>query len=408
MISVLVGLARWRWLLPLTWGLAVWWALVTDGSLVQGRFLNAAVQGVQSIMFIAPAVALAGVLAGAAERHNPRRTTTASRHQASLALGVTAVHTLIATSAVTLSVVMISLDGDVSGTDGWQLVALAGLTIAGTSLVGQALGRLLPEVVAAPVAVLGSYVLLAFPRSLSRPLWVRHLVFVDSCCNSPEQVSPQVLVAMAVTAGGVVAAGALLTIRGFRGLPGIAAAAATTALTLGAGAGLVEHLGWSPATTRTGAVQCAEAGDGEVCVWPENAEALPELSAVWARLRTTATEHGLDLPETVTEKADGDVVYGDGLISLTPQTSRERYAQVLVTGALPAVERCWVDGTLDVDLDNAWLTSARWWISTSGFTHSDDLNQPFADLLDVPAPALGERVDLLVSAVRSCDPGSVP
>ena len=80
---------------------------------------------------------------------------------------------------------------------------------------------------------------------------------------------------------------------------------------------------------------------------------------------------------------------------------------MLVTGALPAVERCWVDGTLDVDLDNAWLTSARWWISTSGFTHSDDLNQPFADLLDVPAPALGERVDLLVSTVRSCDPGSV-
>jgi hypothetical protein len=407
-IAVLVGLARWRWLLPLSWVLAIWWALITDPNLIQGRFLNAAVQGVQVVMFLAPATAVAGVLAGATMRRNNRRTLTGSRPLFALVIGVSAVHTFIAVTALTLSSVMIGLSAHALGTDGWQVIGLAGLTAAGASTVGQALGRGLPEVVAAPVALLGSYVVLAFPRTFSEPLWLRHLVFVDSCCNSPDQVSPRVLTAIALMSSATVAAGLLTAFRGRRLAPGLVAGAVVLAIAWNLGTSLVRDLGWSPATARTGEIECAPAGDGQVCVWPENAAALPDLAAVWGALRQTAREHGLDLTASVTERADGPVAYGDGLISLTPQTAAAAFPEVLAAGGLPAIDPCVVGGTMDSRIDNAWLTLARWWISTSGYTHSDNLIEPPYDYLDVPAGQLDGRLQTLIDSIRACDAGNLP
>lgn len=408
MISVLAGLARWRWLLPLNLALAIWWALVVDPNTIQGRFLNAAVQGVQVIMFLAPATAVAGVLAGASLRRNAQRVRTGSRGSAALAAGVCAIHVVIALVALSLSSLMVRLSSNASGFDGWQLLALAGLTAGGASAVGQALGRGLPEVVAAPTALLGSYVVLAFPRTFAEPLWLRHLVFVDSCCNSTDRVSPRVLTAILLMAVSTIVAGLLATLRAGRALPGLIGAAAVLAVAWTVSTGLVRDLDWSPATARTGDVECTQAADGEVCVWPENAAALPRLADVWTGLRETARAHGLELPTTVTERTGGPVTYGDGLMSITPQTSAEAFPEVLATAALPSVEPCIVNGTMDSRIDNAWLTLARWWISTSGFTYSANLIDPPYDYLDVPSAELDQRLGVLVDSIRACDPGSLP
>lgn len=407
MISALAGLARWRWLLPLNLALGIWWALVVDPNTIQGRFLNAAAQGVQVIMFLAPATAVAGVLAGASLRRNAQRVRTGSRSSATLAAGVCAIHVLIALVALTLSSVMVKLSSNASGIDGWQLIALAGLTAGGASAVGQALGRGLPEVVAAPTALLGSYVVLAFPRTFSEPLWLRHLVFVDSCCNSTDQVSPRVLTAIALMATSTIVAGLLATLRARRALPGVIGAATVLAVAWTGGTALVRDLDWSPATARTGEVECAASADGEVCVWPENAAALPELANVWTGLRETAQAHDLELPTNVTERPDGPVIYGDGLMSITPQTSAEAFPELLATAALPSVEPCVVDGTMDSRIDNAWLTLARWWITASGFTYSANLIDPPYDYLDVPPAELDQRLGTLVDSIRACDAGSL-
>ena len=408
MIAVLFGLARWRWLLPLTWALAIWWALITDPTLIQGRFLNAAVQGAQVVMFLAPATAVAGVLAGATMRANTRRVLTGVPPQMLLMAGVCAVHTLICVSALTLCAVMIGLIEHAAGADGWQLIALAGLTVAGSSAVGQALGRALPEVVAAPVALLGSYVVLAFPRSFGDPLWLRHLAFVDSCCNSPDQVSPRVLAAIATLASATVAAALLTTLRGRRRAPGLLAAAVALGLAWNLSTSLVDDLDWSPATPRAGQTRCEPSGHGEVCVWPENTAALPDLAAAWATLQATAQKHGLDLPTTVSERAQGQVVYGDGHISLTPQISADVIPELLATGALPAIDPCVIGGTMDSRIDNAWLTLARWWLTTSGYSPSRNLLEPPYEYLDVPPDQLDARLQTLIDAIRTCDASNLP
>lgn len=102
------------------------------------------------------------------------------------------------------------------------------------------------------------------------------------------------------------------------------------------------------------------------------------------------------------------VRYGDGLMSITPQTPAEAFPEVLATAALPSVEPCVATGTMDSRIDSAWLTLARWWISASGFTHSANLIDPPYDYLDVPPAALDQRLETMVESIRACDPGSLP
>src|SRR5690606_14599377 len=132
------------------------------------------------------------------------------------------------------------------------------------------------------------------------------------------------------------------------------------------------------------------------------------LADVWTGLRETARDHGLELPTTATERTGGPVTYGDGLMSTTPQTSAEAFPEDLATAALPSVEPCVVNGSMDSRIDNAWLTLARWWISTSGFSYSANLIAPPYDYLDVPSAELDQRLGVLVDSIRACDPGSLP
>ena len=407
MIPVLAGLARWRWLLPLSWLLAIWWSLTIDPLLIQGRSLNAAIQGVQVVMFLAPATAVAGALAGASLRGNKGRMLTSARPTVALAAGVCGVHALIAASALTLSSLLVRVSTSATGFEGWEVISLATLTVTGASAVGQALGRHLPEVVAAPIALLGSYVVLTLPRTFGDPLWLRHLAFVDSCCNSVEEVSPRVLGAIAAMATATVTAGLLTTLRRHR-LVGMAVGAAALVIGWTVSTSLVQDLGWSPATARTGQVVCIGAQQEQVCVWPENSAALDELAAAWTRLRQTAEEQSLDLPTRVTERAGGEVHYGDGLMSLTPDTPVAHYPEVVVLGALPSMDRCIVDGTMDSRIDNAWLSLAQWWMDTAGFTRSEQLIDPPHAYLDVPEAELSARLQELIDSIRACDPSGLP
>lgn len=407
MIPVFAGLARWRWLLPLSWVLAIWWSLTIDPLLIQGRSLNAAIQGVQVVMFLAPATAVAGVLAGASVRGTKDRTLTSARPAVALSAGICAVHALIAASALTLSSLLVRVSASATGSEGWEIIGLATLTATSASAVGQALGRHLPEVVAAPIALLGSYVVLAFPQAFSDPLWLRHLAFVNDCCNSVEGVNPRVLGAIAVMAAAAMSAG-LVSAWWRRRLIGLLIGAAVLAGGWTVSTSLVQDLGWSPATARTGQVVCTGAQPNQVCVWPENSAALDDLATVWTTLRQTADEQDLDLPGRVTEKADGEVLYGDGLMSLTPHTPVTHYPEVLVLGALPSVDRCVADGTMDSRIDIAWLSLAQWWMDTAGFTRSEQLIDPPYEYLDVPEAELDARLQELVDSIRACDPSGLP
>lgn len=410
MIGTILGLARWRWLLPLTWAIGIWWAYVTDLNSVQGRALNASIQGAQSLMFLTCAVAVAAVLAGASVRRNRQRFIAGVRPVMAVTAGIAGVHALIGVTAVLFCAFLILMRAGAPALPSWQPVLLAGFTLAGTSAVGQALGRILPVVVAAPIALLGSYVVLAFPRSFADPMWLRHLAFVDSCCNSAEQVSPQVLAAIAILATSVFLAGLLTAVRAARGLVGFAAAVLVLTLGWQVSTPLVRDLDWSPAVLRTGAVECAQTQSGQICVWPEHAAALPGLVSIWDELGPVAAERGLELPSTLTERIGSDLAYGDGVIGLTPHTPPESYAEVLVIGALPSPETCDSNGARHGALDSAWSLLAHWWLVTAGYQPSEHV-EPFRahDYLETDNDeVLTSRLGTLLEGIRACDITDLP
>ena len=173
------------------------------------------------------------------------------------------------------------------------------VVLAGHVAFGVLLGRVLPAVVATPVAFALSYAWLVYPPALSIS-WVRHLTgFNDSCCLSSEQLAPGAVVAPILLAMAVIGAAALVIWMRYHRLALLPAAVLYVAAFVLA-ASLVHDLGFDPAEPRAGTMVCAS-GTPRVCVWPEHAARLREASADAARMAAILARDGLKVPALATE-----------------------------------------------------------------------------------------------------------
>lgn len=174
------------------------------------------------------------------------------------------------------------------------------LLVAAATLTGYLAGRLLPGIVAAPVALTAGFCLAAFPVSLASA-WPRQLVAGEfsMCCSLGSVIDPRALWAPLLFAGGLCAAALLLVHRPTprNGALALLLAAAGAAAALPSARGL----GYASVTARADAeLVCDTAGRPVVCLWPEIAAG----GQVAAQTRTFAArleQAGVRVPATLTD-----------------------------------------------------------------------------------------------------------
>ncbi|POX37710.1 hypothetical protein C3486_26835 [Streptomyces sp. Ru73] len=176
----------------------------------------------------------------------------------------------------------------------WLVICLA------NAMAGFLLGRKLPLVIAAPLALVLSFVLTAYPATLE-PLWLRHMVSggLDGCCSLSETISWRAVASTTVLAAAVILAAALaLTATAKR-----AVRLGTTGLLvvglLGSGA-LAYGLPATPSNPRSTAALTCNGTNPQVCVWPELSSHLPTIQRVAADARQRLQHAGLDVPAKLT------------------------------------------------------------------------------------------------------------
>ncbi|MGW8364420.1 DUF7224 domain-containing protein [Streptomyces wedmorensis] len=171
------------------------------------------------------------------------------------------------------------------------------LLMAAATLAGYLLGGRLPQLAAAPLAMVAGFCLTAFPGSWDTP-WPRHLVAgaYDSCCSVGSVIDPMAVWAPLLFAGGIVTACLLAIARSSLWKPVTVLVAASVASGF-----LVVHMDYDPVLDRNpDALVCDSAGVPEVCLWPET----PERARIAATTRTYSgrlKDAGLPVPSSLTQ-----------------------------------------------------------------------------------------------------------
>ncbi|MFE9659199.1 hypothetical protein [Streptomyces sp. NPDC005955] len=244
------------------------------------------------------------------------------------------------------------------------LLVMVGLLLANI-LVGSVVGRVLPGVLAAPLALVGSFVVNAYPAALTL-WWPRHLVAggLDGCCAVDETLDPSALWSAGAFAASV-SLGALALIR-FRGrLPALLTALALTAGGTALAAHLARDLTDTVVRPRPPAALHCTGSRPTVCLWPEvrhPATVHRATRTVVARLERA----GVPVPDTLTMAARP----GPGASKLgipTDATAADVPAGV-ASGLLPEPPACALRGAPYPAAD-AELPLAAWLYATAGEPH---------------------------------------
>lgn len=204
--------------------------------------------------------------------------------------------------------------------------------IAAHSTAGLLLGRWLPAPVALPLAVAGSYLVIAYPPAM-QPVWLRHLVGngLDSCCALDRVPSERATLAAAVVSAGVVMTVALLVHVGRRAVAG-AVALCVLAGSFTAGWALANRMGPDAVTPRSEAALLCSGGDPEVCVWPEQRPQAQRIEAEVRDAYEALRRAGMELPERVSSAAEPGALR----IRLEANPSARDIARSLAGSVIPA------------------------------------------------------------------------
>jgi hypothetical protein len=323
--------------------------------------------------------------------------------------------------AVVVAVLWVQLPNRAMGWPGWGVVGVDASILLAACLWGYALGRWLTAWVAAPLALVGTYVVLGFPASFN-PLWIRHLFGIIGCCAIDESLSLRVVAASMLTAVGsdTIAVAAILAAPtaplGPRVRWSLPSAKAVTRLLVATVASLAcvslavslaQPLGLKPTTMREGHLICADVGEGQrMCVWPEHVGAFEEYKPVLRAVRRVEQAHGLTPTRLFTERMvrDPRAAYLDAAPGET--SPRRLYA---VSGAMsPDGDRCVTtpegQGLVEasgIDSESA-LALRAWW----SHALANELKVPVE--LDPMDPLIAglppSRQDAWVDAPEGCQP----
>ncbi|MET9293663.1 hypothetical protein [Streptomyces sp. NPDC003077] len=209
----------------------------------------------------------------------------------------------------------------------WMLIFIA------HGMAGSLFGRYLPLVVAAPLALILSFVLIAYPAAFE-PLWLRHMVAggTSSCCALDETFDWRAAASAAVLALGVIAAASVAIAASSRLLTrGIVCLALLATGLVGSGR-LAYGLPAEPATPRAADQLVCSGNAPRLCVWPEAVDEITMIrqnaSEAWRRLR----QAGLSVPGVITMSSapePGSLFIGVGARP-TPDLVRDAVGEALM------------------------------------------------------------------------------
>lgn len=191
--------------------------------------------------------------------------------RSTLSIALSQLHTLWGVGAACILWALVCVvrlaQGGPGGPD-LRVLALMGLMVCTYTLVGYAVGWLLPAMLAVPVAAIATYLWLTYPVAVE-PLWLRQLngTNLRECCSYKQALRPAALIAPALVAAGLAAAAliTLITHVWWRRLVALVPLAAALLIAIP----MVKPLGYNPSQPRpTSALSCSD-GTPHVCTWPE-------------------------------------------------------------------------------------------------------------------------------------------
>ncbi|MDH2391549.1 hypothetical protein QCN29_22765 [Streptomyces sp. HNM0663] len=234
--------------------------------------------------------------------------------------------------------------------------------LAANTLVGYIVGRVLPGVLAAPLALIGSFFVNAYPSSWSI-YWLRHLVGggLDSCCSVDTTVDSRALLSAGVFTTAVCLAVVILIQR--RGsATALVAAVVVSVGGFGAGAYIARDLSAEPLQARSPEVLICEGTQPRICLWPEVADR----AMVQRETRETVKRlerAGLQAPQTLTMAARPET----GAVKLGIPTD-PRAGDIpggVASGLLPEPPACALEGE-PYPAGEAGAPVAAWLYATAG------------------------------------------
>ena len=424
---------------PRLWFVGAWWLAAAMGVLgfysVESDYPNPYTQPITAAVNAAEASGLTFTLAGAAAAllgarlraagplvHPSPRPTLVVLSEAVLPLFITA--GLVTMATITWG----QAREHALGWPGPGLVVVYASILWAVTCWGLALGMWLRGWIAAPTALIATFLVLGFPPAMN-PLWLRHLFGVTGCCGTDQTVDARVLWASTTVAVGA-AAGALLVARASPAvrlhrrsvLGALPAAAAVQAAALLIGASLVHDLTSQSATARPGEPRCAAVTPTttpttSLCLWPEHELSRGEYAPIVEAVTRIENRNGLTQTAVFTEKGTRDDP-STAPLEARPERPLARRVEAVVS-ALASGGNCFdpqgnqlTPGPLTWDMA-AQLTLERWWTRQL----SAELSVPIElvpdaapdDLLKgIDTRTQAEWIDAVTAARRTCRPSFPP
>ncbi len=282
------------------------------------------------------------------------------------------------------------------------IVALADLLA--WAVLGFALGVRLPLAAATPVALLLPYLWLGFVPAMN-PVWLRHItgMFRD-CCSTAEDLSPNAaLASLLVSAGFTIAAWTLAIAAPGRLRNHLLIAGATTASVVVAATFLVSGLGFAPVVARdTSLLTCRQLEVAQLCVWPEHADRINELSAATSDAIEGWRSVAMPTPALVTEANRSVAPPGALVVSFAGVHFRDAAVLALARGALPPHPDCPspTPGIVSATTGGAVAPFLEAWFAFTGGLSPASLSVTYEEV----EPINGESVSSVVAELRTARP----
>ncbi len=258
--------------------------------------------GTITLAFVAPICAALGAWEGARFRRAAWWALPHVRSRAAIAAWSTAPVILAGSIAVAVASIVQLTRAGLFVPDA-RLLALTVAVISAHTLLGFAAGLWVPVVIAAPAALILSFLWMAFPAAMD-PLWLRHLNgSLSTCCGLQQDLAPAAVIAAFLVAAGMVAAAFLLVTQQAWSWVRGALSVVPLAIAVAAGSVIASPLGPDPAVARdASALVCATDRSGvEVCVWREHAGRLGEVLGIAADAVAAWDASGIPTPRRFTE-----------------------------------------------------------------------------------------------------------
>ncbi|MFB6608509.1 hypothetical protein ACFCXR_33205 [Streptomyces noursei] len=325
-----------------------------------------------ALNFVAPACATAGAWEGARCTRGAVAHWAPARSGLGIAVPLLApVFGLGALGMAVASALTISAGHPGAGMPPVGMVLVWLVILAAHTFAGFLLGRRLPLVISAPVALLLSFVVTAYPAAME-PLWLRHMVTggLSSCCTLDQTPNWRAAASALVLALGVIAAAVVaLTVLDRRARTALIGAAVLAGLV--ASGWLAYGLPADPVTARsTDELQCTSTTP-KVCLWPEvNKPVMIRVTATDARHRLQ--QAGLTVPAELT--MDSNPRPGAAFIGTWTDPTPSQVRMGLGVSLLPGQPPACAD-TQQFPGADAYVPTVAWLALTAGADPQDVANR---------------------------------